>query len=185
MMKFTKRTLVALTGLATLAASAGATISITPLDSSVSVTLQNEASILPNQLSGGVPGAGTITPDTGSFLVSSTTGLTQLEVGEVSGLAMDGTLTLTVLLDGTTVLYSDSTSTDNPLTTSHAVALGSLTGVHTVSYSATWTGNGSESVGYLGGFTVDAFEAVPEPASVAVMGVGVIGLLARRRRSSK
>lgn len=184
-MNNTKRTLVVLTGLTALVASSYATVTITPLDGSVSATLQNEASVLPAQLSGGVFGAGPITPDSGAFLVSSTSGITGIQVGEVSGLTWDGTLDLTVTLDGTTTLYYDSTSTDNPLSLANFVSTGVLTGTHLITYTATFTGNGSDAVGYLGGFTVDAFEAVPEPASFAAMGVGIIGLIARKRRSSK
>jgi len=185
-MNYTKRTLVAIAGLSVLATSAQAVITITPLDSTVKVPFQNEASILPSQLSEGVTGIGTITPDMGSFDISSTTGLTGLKVGEVHGLAVEGLLSLTVWLDGTTILYSDATSSNNPLVPSSGLySFNGGTSTHVVSYEATWTGNAPWSVGALGKFTVDGFEAVPEPAPVAVMSVGVIGLIARKRRSSK
>jgi len=181
----TKRTLVVLVGLTALAASSNATISITPLDSTVTNNLPNEATCLPTQLSAGLSGPGTIVPDYGSFLISSDSGITGIQVGEVTGFAVDGVLTLDVTLDGTSI-YSDTTNIDNPLiAVGPTVPLGLLTGTHLVEYTATFTGYGADSEAYLGGFTVDGFEAVPEPASFAAMGIGIIGLIARKRRSSK
>jgi len=176
--------LVALAGVTALAASSQAVIVLTPLDSSVTAPIVNEANITPAQLSNGAFGLGPVT-DTGGFTVSTTNGLSALEVGEVSGLAFGGDLTLTVLLDGSVVLYSDSSVANNPLTVDVLDSLGNLTGTHTVTYTATFTGFSPFSEGYLGGFKVDAFEAVPEPASFGALTIGAIGLIARKRRSGK
>lgn len=184
-MNNTKRMLVVLAGVAALAASSQAVIVITPLDASVTNPIVNEADITPIQLSNGAFGIGTVT-DIGGFTVSSSTGLSQLVVNEVSAQVFStGTLTLTVLLDGSTVLYSDTTNTDNPLKLSQVTNLPNLLGTHLVTYAATFTGTDPFASGYIGGFSVDAFEAVPEPVSLATLGVGIIGLIARKRRSGK
>jgi len=183
-MNNTMRTLVILGGLTALVAQSSAAITITPLDASVTAA-GNEASLLPMQLSNGVTGVGPVV-DSGAFLVTTDGGLTELQVGEVSGLTDNGNLQLTVLLDGSTILYQDQTVSDNPLIQYNDNIFGSpLLGTHLVQYFATYTGNAADSQGYLGGFTVDAYEAVPEPAPLAAMGIGIIGILARRRRSGK
>jgi hypothetical protein len=177
--------LVVLAGVTALAASSQAVIVITPLDASVTNPIQNEADITPVQLSNGAFGLGTVT-DTGGFTISSTTGLTQLVVDEVSAQVFTtGILSLTVLLDGTTTLYSDISITDNPLKLSQVTNLPGLTGTHTVTYTASFLGTDPGSVGYLGGFSVDGFEAVPEPLPYATLGIGILGLMARKRRSGK
>jgi hypothetical protein len=186
-MNSTMRTLVVLAGLTALAAPSQAVITLSNASGpagSVEFTQSNEALFTPSQLSQGAFGTGLVT-DTGSFDVTTTSGLSKLQVGEVSGLASGGVLTLTVLVNSM-VIYSDSSTSDNPLLLSNITTWSPpLAGTNVVSYTATFTGTSPAAVGYLGGFTVDAYEAVPEPASFAAMGIGVIGLIARRRRSGK
>jgi hypothetical protein len=181
------RMLVGLAGVAALSATSQAVITLSNASGpagSVVFTQSNEALFTPTQLSEGAFGVGPVT-DTGSFDVTSTSGLNELQVGEVSGLAAGGILTLTVLVNST-VIYSDSSAIDNPLMLSNITTWSpTLPGTNVVSYTATFSGANAGSIGYLGGFTVDAYEAVPEPASYAAMGIGMIGLIARRRRNTK
>jgi len=192
-MNNTMRTLVVLAGITALAASSQAVITFSNWSSDFTVSSVNQISSTPSQLSNFVYGTGSVT-DTGSFDVSGTKGLSELEVTEVDGFAIDGTLSLTV------TLYSGATTGSTPLTTLYTGTISggvltpivadnlfspAVTGTHAVSYSAVFTGNASDAVGYLGGFAVNAYEPVPEPASYATVGVGIIGLIARRRRSGK
>jgi len=188
------RTLLVLAGLAALAVPSQATITFSSFtsDFTLNPAVSNQISATPPQLSNFPMGIGTVT-DSGQFDVSSTFGLTALDVNEVDGFAAGGTVNLTVTLyKGTTVgsgvmtvLYNETASggtltppfQDNPLT--------SVTGTHLVTYTATFKGTSPFAIGYLGGFAVDAYEAVPEPAAYATLGIGIIGLLARRRRSGK
>jgi len=188
------RTLVVLAGLAALAVPSQAVITFSSFTSDFSLSgppVTNQINATPPQLSNFPMGVGPVT-DSGHFDVSSSTMLTALDVNEVDGFAIGGTVSLTVTLyNGSTAgsgvlqtLYSGSGTggsvvpffQDNPL---------SLTGTHYVSYTATFTGATPAAIGYLGGFAVDAYEAVPEPAAYATLGIGLIGLLARRRRSAK
>ena len=192
-MKNTIRTLAVVAGITALAASSQAVITFSSYTSDFNVSSANQISATPSQLSNFVFGAGPVS-DTGNFDVSATHGLDELEVTEVDGFAVGGTLSLTVTLyNGATVasgvedvLYT-GTDSGGPLTPIANVTLLSpvAAGTHYVSYVATFTGSSSAALGYLGGFAVNAYEPVPEPASFATVGVGIIVLLARRRRSSK
>jgi len=189
----TTRTLVALAGLAVLAVPSQAVITFSSFSSdfSVAASATNQINATPPSLSNFVVGVGPAT-DSGHFDVSSSGVLTGLDVNEVDGFALGGTLSLTVTLyNGPTAgsgvletLYSGTAVGGwiSPLFQDNSLA---LTGTHYVTYLATYTGGSSAAVGYLGGFAVAAYEAVPEPAAYATLGIGVIGLLARRRRSRK
>jgi hypothetical protein len=189
------RTLLVLAGLAALVVPSQATITFSSFtsDFTLAPSITNQINATPPQLSNFPKGTGTVT-DTGSFDVSSTFGITALDVNEVDGFAFGGSVSLDVTLwTGTTLategpalatLYSQSASgsalippfQNNPLT---------LAGTHLVTYTAQYVGASKTGIGYLGGFAVDAYEAVPEPAAYAALGVGIVGLLARRRRSGK
>jgi hypothetical protein len=184
---------VVVAGLAVLAASSQATITFSAYTSDFSLAsgASNQINSTPPQLSNFPMGIGVVT-DTGHFDLSSSTMLTALDVNEVDGFAIGGSVTLTVTLyNGSTaasgvlaVLYSGS-GVNGALIPYSQDNLVSLTGTHYVDYSATFTGVTPGAIGYLGGFAVDAYEAVPEPAAYATLGIGVIGLLASRRRSRK
>jgi len=191
------RTLVVLAGLAVLAAPSQAVITFSNYTSDFNVGPDNQISSTPPQLSNFPTGIGPVV-DSGNFDVTTTFGLTELDVNEVDGFAYQGTVSLTVTMyDGPTnlspvltTLYSGTTNNiilpgvllplfqNNPFGTP-------LMGTYYVSYTATYVGQSPASLGYLGGFAVDAYEAVPEPAAYAALGIGVIGLLARGRRSRK
>jgi len=195
------RTFLVLAGLAALAASSQATISFSNLNGLVgdnNVTLNDAA----NQMNATAinlidfpTGAGMVTAQ-GSFDVTTTTLMLALDVNEVFGFAYNGTVSLTVdLYNGTTVasgvqatLYSESAVAGvlaAKLSPSFQNNNISFTGTKLITVSASFMGTGGTSLGYLGGFAVDAYDAVPEPAAYATLGVGIIGLLARRRRSGK
>jgi hypothetical protein len=189
-MNYTKRTLVVLAGLLVLAASSQAQITFGPNPSAGIVFQPNEANITPPNLSQIAFGPAS---DTGSFTVSSSTGIKEIDVTDVDGQSQDGTLTLTVT-DTTTgkVLYSDSTSANNPLLdeTPNHVSIG--TGLQTITYSATFTGSAPDSVAVINNLSVvftpngvNPPPPVPEPASFGVMGIGVVGLILRNRRRNK
>jgi len=197
-----KRTLWVLAGLAVLAVPSQATITFSAYtsDFTVNPVATNQINATPPQLSNFPTGVGTVT-DSGNFDISSTRGLTALDVNEVDGYVIDGTLDLTVTLyNGATVasgvmetLYvgtassaanSGSTSNLLPLLTNNAFSP-VLMGTHYVSYSATFVGDDAGALGYLGGFAVDGYEAVPEPSAYAALGLGVVGLMVRKRRSRK
>jgi hypothetical protein len=132
----------------------------------------------------------------GSFDVTTSTSMIALDVNEVFGFTYNGTVSLTVdLYNGTTVasgvqatLYSESAvggifgATLSPSDQNNNI---SFTGTKLITVQASFTGTSGASLGYLGGFAVDAYDAVPEPAAYATLGIGIIGLLARRRRSGK
>jgi len=201
-MKRSIRSLVILAGVAVLAATSQATITFSNYgaDLTVDSAATNQINATPPQLSNFVYGVGTVT-DADSFIVDSTAGINELDVNEVDGSAVDGTISLTVnVYNGTTVgsglldnLYSGTgTSSAGSLSTSDLMPLFQfnsisplMTGQHLVTYSAQFTGYDGGAVGYLGGFAVDAYEAVPEPSAYAVLGIGVVGLIARKRRSRK
>jgi len=196
------RTLVVLVGLAVLAVPSQAVITFSNYSSQFTFdpSTPNQISPTPPQLSNVVFGTGSVT-DSGSFDISSSSGLTALDVNEVDGFAVDGTLSLVV-----TIYQGATTSTPvlQDLYTSSAVSPGAsltfvplgptfwdnafspaLTGTHAVSYTATFTGADAGGLGYLGGFAIDGYEAVPEPSAYAVLGLGILGLFVSRRRSGK
>jgi len=164
-------------------------------DFSVDPSITNQINATPPNLSNFPMGVGTVS-DTGYFSVTGSTPITALDVNEVDGFAYLGTVTLTVDLytgssistPGTVmaVLYSESASGIGVLTPPFQNNALSLSGTHLVTYTATFAGLAPSSLGYLGGFSVDAYQqAVPEPAAYAALGIGIIGLLARRRRGGK
>jgi hypothetical protein len=181
-----------LAGLAVLAVPSQAVITFSSYTGDFNVGPPNQISSTPPHLSNFPIGVGVVS-DAGHFSVSGSSPITALDVNEVDGFAYLGTVALNVTLwSGSTysspgsvlaTLYNSSsigtltpTYQNNPL---------NLTGTHLVTYSASFTGFAPASVGYLGGFAVDAYQAVPEPAAYATLGIGLIGLLARRRRSGK
>jgi len=193
---------VVLAGLAVLAVPSQAVITFSNYSSQFTFdpSTPNQLSPTPPQLSNVVFGSGSVT-DSGSFDISSSTGLTALDVNEVDGFAVDGTLSLVVTIyTGNTTsspvlenLYSSSVV--SPAATLSYMPLGPtlwdnafspvLTGTHAVSYTATFMGYDAGGLGYLGGFAIDGYEAVPEPSAYAVLGLGVLGLFVSRRRSGK
>jgi hypothetical protein len=196
------RSLVVLAGVAVLAATSQATITFSNYGAqfSVNVSGSNQINTTPPQLANGVMGVGTVT-DSGSFDINSTAGLSELDVNEVDGFAIDGTLGLEVTLYngadlssgvmqtlytgvGSSAANSQVTSALMPLFTTNLFSP-ILTGEHLITYSAQFTGSDADAVGYLGGFAVDGYEAVPEPSAYAALGLGIIGLVARKRRSGK
>jgi hypothetical protein len=197
-----KRSLVVLAGVAVLAATSQATITFSNYGSDLSVDSSaiNQINATPPQLENFVSGTGTVT-DMDSFIINSTMGLNEMDVNEVDGTALEGQVSLTVnLYNGTTVgsglletLYSGTgTSAANSGITTALLPLDwyntlspIVTGPHLVTYTAQFTGYDANAVGYLGGFAVDAYEAVPEPSAYAALGIGVLGLVTRKRRSGK
>jgi hypothetical protein len=202
-MNKTLRSLIVTAGVAVLATSSQAVITFSNYNSQFTFdpSTPNQLSPTPPQLSNVVFGTGPVT-DTGSFDVASTAGIAELDVNEVDGFAVDGNLSLTVTVyNGATIssgvlenLYSSSIdSPTNSLDFNTLVPTFQdnffspilLTGTHAVSYTATFNGYDASAMGYLGGLAIDAYEPVPEPSAYAVLGLGVIGLLIRRRRSVK
>jgi len=188
-MKNTMRTLVVLAGMTALAASSQAVITFSSwtADFQLSGTSSNQITSHPAGLSNFIFGAGTSIA-TGSFDVMGTKGIDDLEVNEVASAVSNGTLNLTVTLEGATpvTLYDETATPGGNLTPIFQNnPLPNMTGVLTVDYTATYTGNSASSYGYLGTFAVNAYEPVPEPASIATVGLGIIGLISRRRRSGK
>lgn len=190
-MNYTKRTLVVLAGLLVLAASSQAQVVLANPTSPTGDTITfgpNEADINPVNLSGI---AFSTTLDTGSFTAQSATGISEIDVTDVTAGVGDGVLTLTVF-DGATILYSDSTNTDNPLKEMQLNPVSIGTGVQTITYVASFVGSQPDSIAYLGAFSVVFTPTgsappppVPEPASFGVMGIGVVGLALRNRRRVK
>jgi hypothetical protein len=197
------RSIIVLAGVAVLAASSQAVITFSNYGSQFTVTgsAVNQINATPPALSNFPHGIGTVT-NSGTFDINSTKGISQLDVNEVDGFVMDGSLSLTVTLykgaDASSgvmeTLYTGSGSSASmsfhaspllPLYSVNYFTPLALTGEHLVSYSASFTGSDKSALGYLGGFALDGYEAVPEPAAYATLGLGVIGLLARRRRSAK
>jgi hypothetical protein len=196
-----KRTLLVLAGLAALVVPSQATISFSNLDGLVgdNNVMLNDAANQMNATAVNLidfpTGAGMVTA-AGSFDVGSNDMITAVDVNEVFGFTYNGTLSLTVnLYNGTTVasgiqqtLYSESVTggifgaTLAPSLQNNNIT---FTGSKLVTISASFTGTSGASLGYLGGFAVDVYDAVPEPAAYATLGIGIIGLLARRRRSGK
>jgi hypothetical protein len=195
------RTLLVIAGLAVLAVSSQATISFSNLNGLVSdndLALNDAA----NQMNATAVnlidfpvGAGTVSA-TGSFDVTTSTSMIALDVNEVFGVAYNGTLSLTVdLYNGTTVASGVEATLYDQSAVAGVLAARlyptfqnnniSFTGTKLITISASFTGTSGSSLGYLGGFAVDAYDAVPEPAAYATLGIGIIGLLARRRRSGK
>jgi len=196
------RTLVVLAGLAVLAVPSQAVITFSNYSSQFTFdpSTPNQLSPTPPQLSNVVFGTGSVS-DSGSFDISSSSGLTALDVNEVDGFAVDGNLTLTV------TIYTGATTSSSVLETLYSAGVNSLTnsnsfntlfptlqdnafspvltGTHAVSYTATFNGYDAGALGYLGGFAIDGYEAVPEPSAYAVLGLGVLGLFLSRRRSVK
>ncbi len=60
-------------------------------------------------------------------------------------------------------------------------ATGGPAGVYHEQVSAAWTGNYTGTSGSQGNFSVIQLESVPEPGTMAVIAVGLAGLIARRR----
>jgi len=190
------RTLLVLAGLAVLAVPSQATITFSNYGSQFTFNpaVSNQLKATPPNLHQSVIGMGPVS-DSGAFNVSDSAGLNALDVTEVDGFAIDGELSLTVrLYQGATFienLYSSTATSPavlpiyTPLTPSiWDNPLPNLMGTYTVTYVASFTGYSACSVGYLGAFAVDAYPT-PEPSAYAALGIGVVGLLIRRRRSGK
>jgi hypothetical protein len=189
------RSLVVIAGVAVLASSSQAIITFSNYNSQFDFNpvISNQLKATPTHLHQPVIGSGTVT-DSGSFDVKDSLGLSALDVTEVDGFAIDGKLTLTATIwEGSTPvsLYNSSATSPAvlPLYTMLSPSikdnsLPSLTGTYLVTYTATFQGYGPGSVGYLGSFAFDAYPT-PEPSAYAALGVGVVGLLIRRRRSGK
>jgi len=190
-----KRTLWVLAGLAVLTVPSQAVITFSNYTSDFSVDphATNQINATPPSLSNFPKGIGTVT-DMGSFDVSSTFGINALDVNEVDGFAFGGSVSLMVTLyngplggSGVEAVLYNQTVTGGALIPPFQNNNISITGTHFVTYVATYVGTlpAPAGIGYLGGFAVDAYEAVPEPTALAALGIGIIGLLARRRRSGK
>jgi len=189
----TLRSLVIIAGVAVLAASSQATITFTPLTADITWSAPlDQVSATPPRLIGGEFGAKSVT-DTGSTLVSSTSGITTISVDQATGYTFGaGLVSLTVTLyhgittssPSQTLFFQGPTSSflSNSVTTVNLPA----SAVDLITFSANYTGTTLLSGGVVGAFTIAAAPAAtPEPAAYATFGVGLVGLIIRRRRSSK
>jgi hypothetical protein len=128
-----------------------------------------------------------------SFSVTETGGtLVHAHLDNVLSGVSDGTLTLSAWVNGVLIYTSTTTNffldgTETALTVSDGTNLALGPGTYHALYTASYTGfDNGISYGYINSFNM-LFEeqATPEPASLATIGIGVIGLIARRRRGAK
>jgi len=200
-MHYSKRTLVILAGLSVLATSATAqTFTFGNQQSWETVTAPGEINIADPTLNAGFSGLSDpnspYTSPNPALTVTSDKVIKLVDVNQVNGLVFNSTLTFSIQVDGITAFTQtvvDDATTD-PLGTGIGFnPSGKISGVtlaanvaHTITYTAVYTGT-SNPLG-AGAFMNDfyvSFDAVPEPAPFAAFGVGLIGLLARRRKGSK
>lgn len=195
-MNYTKRALVVLASLAVLAASSQAQIVITPnpadgvtVDSNVPT--QADVQTVNTNFQSGI---GTYT-DSGYFNLTSGLGLKSVTVEANGYVLSDAAVSLNIYIQqGASTLTLFNQTTNNPAfgfgspVTTTATSPFSLTGAYTVHFTATYVGTANDSLASVDPFTVAFLEKgqnppppVPEPASYAVLGIGVVGLISRRR----
>jgi len=195
------RPLIALGALTALAASSQATITFggwpagaLPTDMQVvgngDVLIENPSLGSSNPLMSDA----NVVSYTESFAVTETGGtLIFADLDNVLSGVSDGSLTLSAFVDGN-LIYTSNTfnffldGTETALTVSSGIPLALGPGTYHVMYTASYTGfDNGISYGYINSFNslFQEKSATPEPASLATIGIGVIGLIARRRKGAK
>jgi hypothetical protein len=184
---------------AALAASSQAQITFSNLPSDITQVGYGDVQVQNNNLGDtnlqGAPGGGLQYTESFKLNEASNT-VVKATVDEVLSGVSDGSLSLTAWINGTQFYNSSVTNLDGTGNTETALATTGFTnlalgpGTYVVTYTATYSGlsNTLPSYGYINSFNAFFQESgqnppppVPEPASFAVVGIGLIGICARRR----
>lgn len=186
-MKTLLRPLAALGALASLAAASNAAITFSNFTGSGASFLSNDGNGVlkfePNVFDG--PVTNTIS---GSFTVATDIPGGHLTDGDVkvgNSLLFGGSIGYSATILGVGSAYNDTITTDGSSLATDGPSVPLSLGAYVVTYSLTYSGDfvSFTSSSFTFHDTGSTPPPVPEPASMAALGVGVMGLVARRRRT--